>query len=369
MITDMIVGAMDTMIEMCNDPIQKQGMLSLREMLCDLDEDQWYQFSSAEEREWLSQFFVQDSELSRKKENMDSVHNLIDAMSKYGMENNWTDTEVLDALVQVGVSQDDFNKAGYASSVKEYFAEQSDDMESLSVDFRPGYYSWDVYVDGEIRFSFEISSENFEGMDSDDLENYIKELINGMQEELQESGKTILTYDEAIFLQDIMFDALAHEYDIPTFLVVRDLNELQAYIERNGWSVCHCDFAHDHVGWEISRFTPADEDFFFEIEHDNDVRKAVSAIQQFVSAFKKNHLVILENGSSDDPIEQSLADDSAAIYMLLKNLADGVKVRDEKRVVEHTTKSSLQDKINSASDRSGASQKTTDNVRNSEVVL
>lgn len=70
MITDAIVGAMDTMIDLCINPEQKQGMLSLREMLCDLDEEQWYKMTPEQEREWLSSFIndLPDASNSTKQE-------------------------------------------------------------------------------------------------------------------------------------------------------------------------------------------------------------------------------------------------------------------------------------------------------------
>ena len=56
MITDEIVEAIDTMIDLCNDNNQALGMTSVREMLCDLDVDAWLSMSEDERKEWLTGF-------------------------------------------------------------------------------------------------------------------------------------------------------------------------------------------------------------------------------------------------------------------------------------------------------------------------
>ncbi len=56
MIDDTIIEAMDALIEMCSDRQQELGMCSIREMLCDLDTDEYPGMSSAEKEAWLEQF-------------------------------------------------------------------------------------------------------------------------------------------------------------------------------------------------------------------------------------------------------------------------------------------------------------------------
>lgn len=56
MITDTTIEAIDTMIEMCGSERQARGMCSVREMLCDLDEEQFSAMSQTEREEWLEQF-------------------------------------------------------------------------------------------------------------------------------------------------------------------------------------------------------------------------------------------------------------------------------------------------------------------------
>ena len=52
---------------------------------------------------------------------METVKNLIEAMIEYGLEGNWCDSEIIDELVKIGITQDDFNKCGYENFVKDYF--------------------------------------------------------------------------------------------------------------------------------------------------------------------------------------------------------------------------------------------------------
>ncbi len=56
MITDEIVEAMDMMIELCSDRTQAVGMDAMREMLCDLDVDNWPSMSEEERKEWMISF-------------------------------------------------------------------------------------------------------------------------------------------------------------------------------------------------------------------------------------------------------------------------------------------------------------------------
>lgn len=56
MITDEIVEAMDMMIELCSDRTQAMGMDAMREMLCDLDVDNWPSMSQEERQKWIASF-------------------------------------------------------------------------------------------------------------------------------------------------------------------------------------------------------------------------------------------------------------------------------------------------------------------------
>lgn len=49
--------------------------------------------------------------------------NLIDAVAKYGAEASWADNDIIDSLVDMGVTQEDFVQCGLGDFVKEYFDE------------------------------------------------------------------------------------------------------------------------------------------------------------------------------------------------------------------------------------------------------
>lgn len=52
---------------------------------------------------------------------------LIEAVAEYGLEYSWTDNDVIDSLVDMGITKEDFIKCGKYDFVKEYF--ESDDKE------------------------------------------------------------------------------------------------------------------------------------------------------------------------------------------------------------------------------------------------
>lgn len=58
--------------------------------------------------------------------------NLIKAMVAYGLEYNWSDSDIIEALVDLGVTHDDFCHAGAQDFVKDYFAEPHTEKSSLN---------------------------------------------------------------------------------------------------------------------------------------------------------------------------------------------------------------------------------------------
>lgn len=56
MITDQIMEAIDMMVELCKDERMAIGMSALRDMLGDIDCDEWCLMSTAECREWVKQY-------------------------------------------------------------------------------------------------------------------------------------------------------------------------------------------------------------------------------------------------------------------------------------------------------------------------
>ena len=56
MIDDTIVDAMDALIGMCSNLHQQLGMWSMREMLCELNPDEFACMNDKEREVWLEQF-------------------------------------------------------------------------------------------------------------------------------------------------------------------------------------------------------------------------------------------------------------------------------------------------------------------------
>lgn len=52
---------------------------------------------------------------------MDYTKELIVAMANYGQDNFWTDNDIIEALIDCGITEEDFKDCGYGDFVKEYF--------------------------------------------------------------------------------------------------------------------------------------------------------------------------------------------------------------------------------------------------------
>lgn len=82
------------------------------------------------------------------------------------------------------------------------------------IDFTAGYQEWNVAVDGERLYSFEVDSDNFDEMDSEGLKNFIEECVNAMQEEFVENGLSVFSDEELDALKGRMFDVWKYHFDI-----------------------------------------------------------------------------------------------------------------------------------------------------------
>ena len=49
------------------------------------------------------------------------TENLIEAMINYGEDNFWTDNDIIESLIDCGITEEDFKDCGYGDFVKEYF--------------------------------------------------------------------------------------------------------------------------------------------------------------------------------------------------------------------------------------------------------
>ena len=55
---------------------------------------------------------------------MESTKNLIAAMAEYGMNHCWNDNDIIETLIDCGVTEDDFKACGYGEFVSEYFRDE-----------------------------------------------------------------------------------------------------------------------------------------------------------------------------------------------------------------------------------------------------
>ncbi len=135
---------------------------------------------------------------------------------------------------------------------------------------------------------------------------------------------------EEIVATDIQWDVDKDE----ELTVVRTMDELEAYLEDKGWTV-----NKDEEGWEIGQASPAGEDFWFFIRHDNDVEKAVTEIQEYAYDFDVNEHVEMwiearRNHVAGVPDAATLVEDAQAIQEMLDELADGVNWCEQKTIGE-----------------------------------
>lgn len=56
-------------------------------------------------------------------DNLTIIKNLISAMSDYGLEYSWTDSDIIDTLISCGITEKDFIDCGYGDFIKDYFKE------------------------------------------------------------------------------------------------------------------------------------------------------------------------------------------------------------------------------------------------------
>ena len=85
------------------------------------------------------------------------------------------------------------------------------------IDFMPGYYEWNVIVDGEVIHAFNDFSEYFENEDItvEDVYGLIDDLIWNWREDLLENEHNFpLTEQETVTLIDIMRMEICQHYEI-----------------------------------------------------------------------------------------------------------------------------------------------------------
>lgn len=107
---------------------------------------------------------------------------------------------------------------------------------------------------------------------------------------------------------------------------IASVEELQKYIENKGWVISDCSFNED-IDWEISKYSPAGEDFCFNIQCSNEVEAAIKAISKYADSFdEEEHIKMWVNAKDIDnnrlnvPSITELVKDAKAIKQMLIEL-------------------------------------------------
>lgn len=129
----------------------------------------------------------------------------------------------------------------------------------------------------------------------------------------------------SIVVTDIQWDIDKEE----ELTVVRTMDELEAYLVDNGWSVYK-----DEDGWDIRQASPAGEDFGFYIRHGDDVETAIKEIKEYAYDFDIDEHVRLNLGVRGAPGVRELVEDAKEIQKMLDELADGVNWCEQKTIGE-----------------------------------
>lgn len=116
---------------------------------------------------------------------------------------------------------------------------------------------------------------------------------------------------------------------------ITSVEELQKYIEGKGWVISDCSFNED-IDWEISKHSPAGEDFCFNIQCSNAVEDAINAIAEYTNSFdEEEHIKMWLNAKDTDnnrlnvPSITELVEDAKNIKQMLTELSEGLESEPE----------------------------------------
>lgn len=112
---------------------------------------------------------------------------------------------------------------------------------------------------------------------------------------------------------------------------ITSVEELQKYIEGKGWVISDCSFNED-IDWEISKHSPAGEDFCFNIQCSNAVEDAINAIAEYTNSFdEEEHIKMwlnakdIDNNRLNVPSITELVEDAKNIKQMLTELSEGLE--------------------------------------------
>lgn len=116
---------------------------------------------------------------------------------------------------------------------------------------------------------------------------------------------------------------------------ITSVEELQKYIEGKGWVISDCSF-NEVIDWEISKHSPAGEDFCFNIQCSNAVEDAINAIAEYTNSFdEEEHIKMwlnakdIDNNRLNVPSITELVEDAKNIKQMLTELSEGLESESE----------------------------------------
>lgn len=116
---------------------------------------------------------------------------------------------------------------------------------------------------------------------------------------------------------------------------ITSVEELQKYIEGKGWVISDCSFNED-IDWEISKHSPAGEDFCFNIQCSNAAEDAINAIAEYTNSFdEEEHIKMwlnakdIDNNRLNVPSITELVEDAKNIKQMLTELSEGLESEPE----------------------------------------
>lgn len=116
---------------------------------------------------------------------------------------------------------------------------------------------------------------------------------------------------------------------------ITSVEELQKYIEGKGWVISDCSFNED-IDWEISKHSPAGEDFCFNIQCSNAVEDAINAIAEYTNSFdEEEHIKMwlnakdIDNNRLNVPSITELVEEAKNIKQMLTELSEGLESEPE----------------------------------------
>ena len=116
---------------------------------------------------------------------------------------------------------------------------------------------------------------------------------------------------------------------------ITSVEELQKYIEGKGWVISDCSFNED-IDWEISKHSPAGEDFCFNIQCSNAVEDAINAIAEYTNSFdEEEHIKMwlnakdIDNNRLNVPSITKLVEKKKNIKQMLTELSEGLESESE----------------------------------------